>query len=137
MAQKFHRAGLVGLLALALAACSPGSPPAGKGGQEAENLRTAISAVADVSDVTARYTVKSGMGSTVHVRVTAAAGTESLDTVMADSLTAFAGAAGGIGTTAAVSFQVTESGTENTINPTAVGLQQSPTVAEILDFAGL
>ncbi|MFC8302779.1 hypothetical protein ACFUCV_03740 [Specibacter sp. NPDC057265] len=137
----------MGVLVLALTACSPGGSTNGgssnggssngQGSQEAQNLQTAISAVDNVSEVTARYTVKSGMGSTVNVRITAAAGTPSLETVMTDSLTAFAGAAEGIKTTAGVSFQVTESGADNTINPTAVGLQQSPTVAEIIDFAGL
>lgn len=124
-----------GVLALALTACTAST--SGKEGQEAKNLEAAISTVTNVSDVSARYTVKSGMGSTVHIRITAAAGTQSLETVMGDSLTAFAGAAGGIKTTASVSFQVKETGAENTINPTAVGLQQSPTVAEIIDFAGL
>ncbi len=135
MLKKTRMVLVMGLLALVLTACGQGSTTNDKGGAEAANLEAAISTVADVAAVKARYTVKSGMGSTVHIRITAVAGTPSLETVMADSLTAFAGACEGIKTTAGVSFQVTESGQENTINPTAVGLPQSPTVAEIIDFA--
>ncbi|ALE91351.1 hypothetical protein AOC05_01625 [Arthrobacter alpinus] len=35
-----------------------------------------------------------------------------------------------------ISFQVTELGRENTINPTAVGMPQRPTIPEITDFTG-
>jgi ABC-type glycerol-3-phosphate transport system substrate-binding protein len=128
---------LMGLLAWALAACGSGSGGAGdsKPDAAAARLEAAISQVSGVTAVNARYSVQAGMGSTVHIRITAAAGTESLETVMTESLKAFAGAADGIKTTAGVSFQVTESGQENTTNPTAVGLPQSPTVAQVIDFA--
>ncbi|WP_104088992.1 hypothetical protein [Arthrobacter sp. GMC3] len=124
---------LLGLLAWTLAAC--GSGKTGDSGTVAESLKSAISQVSDVVDVNARYSVTTGMGSTAHVRITAAAGTASLETVLHDSLIAFAGASAGMNTSTGVSFQVTEEGQENTINPTTVGLQQSPTVQEILDYA--
>lgn len=130
---------VVGLLAWVLAACSAGSGGgSGSGGgtdDPAATIETAISVLPNVSAVKARYTVQSGMGSTVHVNVTADAGTDPLETVMKDALKAFAGAADGIKTTSSVSFQVTGAGEHNTINPTAVGLPQSPTVEQIIDFA--
>lgn len=142
MFKKMRMAVAMGLLATLLAACGGGSGSgsgsgsgAGSGSEEGRKVEAAISLVTDVEQVKARYTVQTGMGSTVHVRITAVAGTPSLETVMADSLTAFAGAAEGIKTSSSVSFVVTESGQENSINPTAVGLRQSPTVAEIIDFA--
>lgn len=94
-----------------------------------------MSQVTDVAEVTATYQVITGMGSTASVRIKAAAGTESLETVMHDSLVAFAGASAGMKTSTSLSFQVTEQGQKNTITPDAVGLRQSPSVQDIIDFA--
>lgn len=130
---------LLGLLATAvvltlfLAGC--GSGKTGDSGSVAVNLKAAISQVADVVEVKARYNVTTGMGSTANVRITAAAGTASLETVMHDSLVAFAGASAGMSPSTNISFQVTEEGQENTINPEAVGLPQKPSARDIIDFA--
>lgn len=125
---------LMGLLTWALAACGSGGSGS-KTEVASANLEAAISAVPNVETVRARYSVNAGMGSTVSVLITAVSGTESLETVMTDSLTAFAGASEGIKSSSSVSFQVTEAGQENTINPLAVGLQQSPSVKEIRQYA--
>lgn len=130
----FRKLGLtvvVGLLAFGQTACASDKAD----DAVAENLKTAISAVDGVVAVTARYSVKAGMGSTAHVRITAEPGTESLESVMNDSLVAFAGASEGIKPSTGVSFQVTEEGQENTISPDAIGLQQKPSAQEINDFA--
>ncbi|POH60228.1 hypothetical protein [Arthrobacter glacialis] len=126
---------LMGLLAWTLAACGGGSGKTGDSGTVAVNLKAAISQVADVVEVRARYNVNTGMGSTASVLIKAAAGTESLETVLRDSLIAFAGASAGMRPSTSLSFQVTEEGQANTINPTAVGLRQSPSVQDIIDFA--
>ena len=136
--RKLGVAAFVGLLAFGLTACGSSSSSSSRAdGSDAvaENVRAAISAVDGVVDVTARYSVNAGMGSTAHVRITAESGTESLETVMNDSLVAFAGASDGIKSTTSVSIQVTEDGQENSISPDAIGLQQSPTAQEISDFA--
>lgn len=137
MFKKVGLALVMGLLVWSLAACGAGSGnnSGSTTSAEAATIETAISEVHGVAAVKARYTVQSGMGSTVHVNVTADAGTDPLETVMTDALKAFAGAADGIKTTSSVSFQVTGAGEHNTINPTAVGLPQSPTVEQIIDFA--
>lgn len=100
-----------------------------------KNLESAISQVTDVAEVTARYNVITGMGSAATVHIKAAAGTESLETVMHDSLIAFASATAGMKTSTNVSFQVTGQGQEYTITPDAVGLQQKPSAQDIIDFA--
>ena len=135
MFRKLGVAAVVGLLAFGLTACGSSSSTADGSDAVAENLKAAISAVDGVVDVTARYQVNAGMGSTAHVRVTAASGTESIETVMNDSLVAFANASDGIKSSTGVSLQVTEEGQENSISPDAVGLQQKPTAQEISDFA--
>lgn len=126
---------LIGVLVWTLAACGSGKAGDSKGDKVGAKIEAAISQVSGVADVKARYSVQAGMGSTAHIRITASAG-ESLEAVLTDSLKAFAGAADGIKTSTSVSFQVTETGQSNTINPTAVGLPQSPTVQDILDYAG-
>ncbi|MHA7305276.1 hypothetical protein ACX80E_08525 [Arthrobacter sp. TMN-49] len=133
MFKKLGTVIVVGLLAVLLAACGGGKT--GNDSSAAENLKSAIAAVPDVVEVKARYNVNAGMGSTVNVRIMAQAGVQSLETVLRESLQAFAGAADGIKDSSSVSFQVTEVGQENTINPTAVGLAQSPSVAQIIEYA--
>ncbi|GGE90818.1 hypothetical protein [Mycetocola zhadangensis] len=132
MLKKLGLAIAVGLLACSLTAC--GTARAESTEDVAGNLESAISAVEGVSSVNARHKASIGMGSTVSVRVTAEPGAV-LDSVLNDSLMAFAGASDGISSTAAVSFQVTEDGQQNTIAPDAIGLQKSPTVREVRDFA--
>lgn len=124
------------ILTVLLSGCGLGSEAqSAKAATVKQNLESAISQVTDVAEVTARYQVITGMGSTASVRITAAAGTESLETVMHDSLLAFAGASAGMKTSTNVSFQVTEEGQQNTISPDAVGLQQKPSAQNIIDFA--
>lgn len=137
MLKKAKIVALVGLLALLLSACNVGggANKTGDDGSVAQNLNAAIATVPGVESVDSRYTVKSGMGSSVTVRITAEAGTPSLETVMEESLRAFAGASDGINTTSKVSFQVTEVGQENTITPTALGLPQKPSVTQIIAYA--
>lgn len=130
----------VGLLAALLAACGGGGGggKTGDSGSVAESIKSAIAAVPGVADVEARYNVNKGMGSTLSVRIEAEAGTTSLEPVMTDSLRAFSGAVAdisGLNSAMGISFQVTELGHENTINPTAVGLPQRPTIPEIAEFA--
>lgn len=121
---------------LFLAAC--GSGKTGDSGTVAESIKAAISSVPGVAEVEARYNVNTGMGSTLSVRIQADAGTAILEPVMTESLMAFAGATREIkelNPRMGISFQVTDVGQENTINPTAVGLPQRPTIPEIIDFA--
>lgn len=129
----------MGLLAALLAACGgSGSGKTSDSGSVAESIETAIISVPGVAEVEARYNVNTGMGSTLSVRIQADAGTAPLEPVMTESLKAFAGATSEIkdlNPRMGVSFQVTELGQENTINPTAVGLPQRPTIPEITDFA--
>lgn len=128
----------MGLLAALLAACGGGGGKSADSGSVAETINTAISAVPGVADVQARYSVNKGMGSTLSVLIQADAGTAALEPVMTDSLRAFAGAVSdirGLNSNMGISFQVTEAGEQNTINPTAVGLPQRPTIPEITEFA--
>lgn len=134
MFKKLMMIVFVGLLSISLAACVGGAGT-GSGDGPAKRVEAAISLVDGVEAVEATYSVNAGMGSTLSVRITASPGTQSLETVMRESLVAFSGAADGINTSSSISFRVTESGRENTINPTAVGLPQRPTMAEIKDFA--
>jgi hypothetical protein len=126
---------LVGLLAILLSACGGGTPKSSTD-SVGEKLSAALMAVPGVANAKVRYSVNPGMGSTVHVLVTAAAGTQSLETVMKDSLKAFASGATDVSPSAGVSFQVGEQGQPDTITPDTVGLPQSPTVARIIEWAG-
>lgn len=129
---------LMGLLTWALAACGGSSGKTGDSSTVAESIKAAISSVPGVAEVEARYNVNTGMGSTLSVRIQTDAGTAVLEPVMTESLMAFAGASREIkelNPRMGVSFQVTDVGQEHTINPTAVGLPQRPTIPEIIDFA--
>lgn len=127
---------LVGLLAWTLASC--GSGKTGDSGSVAESIKDAISSVPGVAEVEVRYNVNAGMGTTLSVRIQAETGTAILEPVLTESLKSFAGATSEIkelNPRMGISFQVTELGQDSTINPTAVGLPQRPTVQEIRDYA--
>lgn len=138
MFKKTRMVIIVGLLAALLAACG-GNGKNDDSAAVAESIQAAISSVPGVAEVEANYNVNTGMGATLSVRIQADAGTADLKPVMTESLKAFAGATGefkDLNPRMGISFQVTEQGQENTINPTAVGLPQRPTIPEIVNFAG-
>ncbi|MET4004711.1 hypothetical protein ABIB48_003455 [Arthrobacter sp. UYCu511] len=133
MLRKFVSLVLVGLLTWTLGSCGAGNPQ--KAGESFGVAATAaLDAVSGVEKNSIRYTDPGGLGATVTARVTASPSAD-LETVMGDSLRAFAESAGSIKPLVPVYFYVFPKGAEeNGIRPDALGLAQSPTMDEIREF---
>lgn len=100
-----------------------------------KNVDSALSAVPGVVTAETRYLNTPGMSTSVSVRVTTDVDANP-ETVLDDSLRAFAKASGSTRGTISVAFYVfPESDEENGISPEVFGLVVSPTVEEIRDYA--
>lgn len=134
MLRKIGIVVLVGLLTWILSSCGAGNPQKA-GDPFVQEATAALDAVSEVATSSVRYTDPGGMGATVTVRVTASPSAE-LETVLRDSLRAFAQSADSLKPLIPVYFYVFPEGAEeNGIRPDALGLAQSPTVDEIREFA--
>ena len=112
-----------------VASCSSGSTTV-------KNVDSALSQVPGVVSVKTGYNTNAGMSTRITVRVTASPDSV-LETVLDDSLHAFAGASDSVRGTISVAYYVfAEGDEENGIRPDAFGLGVTPTVQEIRDYAG-
>lgn len=126
----------MGFLAFLLVSCGSEIGKAGDSDSLDEGIESAISSVPGVAEVEARYNVNVGMGSTLSIRIQAETDEVTLEDVMTESLVALSDAVSDstMNPRMGISFQVTEMGQENTINPTSIGLPQRPNILEINDF---
>lgn len=121
-------------VALLLSGCFS-SGPQKTGDSFVSGATAALEATPGVLTGKVRYTDPGGMGAVINVRVTTDPAAE-LETVLADSLRAVAGAAGSLKPVSKVDVYVfTEGDEENGIRPDVLGLPQSPTVEEIRQYA--
>lgn len=109
----------------------------GPGSGFAQSMDAALVQVPGVVTSSTEYNTSSGMSTRINVRIMADGGA-GLETVLTDSLQAFADASGDAKGTISVSYYVYAEGAEDGgIRPNAVGLKTTPTVEQIRDFAGL
>ncbi|POH60226.1 hypothetical protein [Arthrobacter glacialis] len=116
------------MAAALLVSCSSGSTVV-------KNVDSALSQVPGVVSVKTEYKNNAGVSKRITVRITASPDSV-LETVLDDSLLAFAGASDSTRGTISVSYYVFPEGDEeNGIRPDAFGLGVTPTVQEIRDYA--
>ncbi|WP_146070264.1 hypothetical protein [Arthrobacter sp. GMC3] len=119
---------LVAVAAALLVSCSSGSTLV-------KNVDSALNQIPGVINTETKYLNTPGMSSSFRVRITAATDVD-LETVLDESLHAFAKASGSTTGTISVAYYVfSEGDEENGIGPDDFGLSVTPTVQEIRDYA--
>ncbi len=125
---RFSRVLLMGLIAALLASCSTGA-------SFVKDMDASLSQVGDVVSAQTQYNNSAGMSTRINVRITASTRAD-LNTVLEDSLRAFAKASGKTKGTISVAYYVFPEGAEEEgIRPDKVGLAITPTVDEIREYA--
>lgn len=128
MTRRLRMVLLMGLLASLLAACSGGA-------SFAKDMDGALGSVPGVVSAHTEYNNSAGMSTRINVRITASPDA-GLETVLDDSLRAFADASGNTKGTISVAYYVFAEGAEEEgIRPDTVGLNTTPTVDEIRQYA--
>lgn len=121
---------LMGLLGILLGACG-----AKNGATFEKKANVAIVAVSGVVNSDARYKSNPGMGASIGVRVEAQPRAD-LTKILSQTLKAFASASDSVLGATSVSYYVYATGQEQQgIRPTEVGLQITPTVSQIQEYA--
>ena len=119
---------LLGVVASLLVACS-GEP------RVAANAEAALNAVPGVVSASTEFRNSAGVSSRFTVRITASPDAD-LNTVLDDSLRAFAEAAGNTkGSTSVAYYVFLEGAEEEGLHPDAVGLGVTPSVDAIREYA--
>lgn len=128
---------IMGLFVGILTACGGSSNNGSDSNSVEESINSAISPLSGVLEVETRYNKNIGMGATLSIRIQAETEEVTLEDVMTESLVSLSDAISDstMNPQMGISFQVTEVGQDNTINPTSVGLPQRPTISEIHEFS--
>lgn len=108
---------------------------AGTGAGPVRDIDAALTSVPGVESAHTQHHNRAGMSTRINVRITSSPGAE-LETVLDESLQAFAGASGSTRGSISVAYYVfTDGDEENGIRPDALGLKITPTVDEIRHYA--
>jgi hypothetical protein len=120
---------IMGFFATLLAGC-------GGGASFAKDMTAGLDRVPGVVSAQTEFNNSAGMSSRINVRLEAASDAD-LHSVLEDSLRAFADASGSTKGTISVAYYVFAAGApEDGIRPDAVGLNTTPSVEEIRQYAG-